>query len=42
MRGTILGAVMARARDGSPYGLTVEMTFADGQSVVLIPDEAGF
>ncbi len=40
--GHLLTVKAARARDGSPYGLIFEMTFADGQAVVLIPEEAGF
>ncbi len=40
--GHLLTVKAARARDGSAYGLIFEMTFADGQSVVLIPEEAGF
>ena len=37
--GRLLTVNAARARDGSHFGLIWEITFADGQSVALIPED---
>ena len=37
--GRLLTVKAARARDGSHFGLIWEITFADGKSVVLIPED---